>query len=105
MIQEAENFKVEDMKFREKARAMNALDDYLYKMGKVMEDNNVSSMLTPAEKMKMDSAIMNGKSLIDNHSNQHKEACVFVDFMKELQGIFEAMLNKINKGSKIKLEQ
>ena len=105
MIQEAENFKDEDMKFREKARAMNALDDYLYKMGKVMEDNNVSSMLTPAEKMKMDSAIMNGKSLIDNHGNQHKEACVFVEFMKELESIFESTLKKINTGTKRKFKR
>ena len=57
-----------------------------------MEDNIVSSMLTPEDKNKIDSAIMNGKSLIDNHGNQHKEACVFVDFLKELEGIFEAML-------------
>jgi len=105
MIQEAENFKDEDMKFREKARAMNALDDYLYKMGKVMEDNNVSSMLTPAEKMKLDSAIMNGKSLIDNHGNQHKEACVFVEFMKELESIFESTLKKINTGTKRKFKR
>ncbi|XP_058737376.1 heat shock cognate 70 kDa protein-like [Vicia villosa] len=98
MIQEAEDFKVEDMKFQEKARAMNALDNYLYKMSKVMKDDSVSSMLTPADNLKINSAIMNGKSLIDNHCNKHQETCVFVDFMKELQIIFESMLNKINKG-------
>ncbi|CAL5192709.1 unnamed protein product [Lathyrus oleraceus] len=98
MIQEAENFKVEDMKFQEKARAMNALDNYLYKMSEVMKDDNVSSMLTPADNMKINSAIMNGKSLIDNHCNQHQETCVFVDFKKELESMFESMMNKINKG-------
>ncbi|CAI8613189.1 unnamed protein product [Vicia faba] len=98
MIQEAEGFKVEDMKFQEKARAMNALDNYLYKMSKVMKDESVSSMLTPADKMKINSAIMSGKNLIDNQCNQHQETCVFVDFMKELESIFESMLNKINKG-------
>jgi L1 cell adhesion molecule like protein len=98
MIQAAQNFKDEDMKFHEKARAMNALDDYLYKMSKVMQDDSVSSMLAPADKMKINSAIMKGKSLIDNHANQHKESCVFVDFMKELESIFESTLNKINKG-------
>ncbi|KAI5428609.1 hypothetical protein KIW84_033564 [Lathyrus oleraceus] len=98
MIQEAENFKVEDMKFQEKARAMNALDNYLCKMSEVLKDDNVSSMLTPADNMKINSAIMNGKSLIDNHCNQHQETCVFVDFMKELESMFESMMNKINKG-------
>ncbi|AES80225.2 heat shock cognate 70 kDa protein [Medicago truncatula] len=105
MIQEAEKFKVEDMKFQEKARAVNALEDYLYKTSKVMEDNSVSSMLAPADKMKIDSAIMNGKSLIDNHGNQHNETYVFVDFLKELEIIFESSLNKINKGFKRKFEQ
>ena len=105
MIQEAENFKVEDMKFRDQARAVNALEDYLYKTSKIMEDNDVSSMLAPADKMKFDSAIMNVKSLIDNHGNQHNETCVFVDFLKELEIIFESSLNKINKGSKRKFEQ
>ncbi|KAL5058560.1 hypothetical protein RYX36_030164 [Vicia faba] len=98
MIQEAEGFKVEDMKFQEKARAMNALDNYLYKMSKIMKDESVSSMLTPADKMKINSAIKSGKNLIDNQCNQHQETCVFVDFMKELESIFECMLNKINKG-------
>jgi hypothetical protein len=43
---------------------------------KVMQDGSVSSMLTPADKMKINSAIIKGKSLIDNHVNQHAETCV-----------------------------
>ncbi|MCI75642.1 heat-shock protein, partial [Trifolium medium] len=40
MIQEAEHFKAEDMKHVKKVRAVNALDDYLYDMKKVMKDEN-----------------------------------------------------------------
>ncbi|GAU28639.1 hypothetical protein TSUD_159200 [Trifolium subterraneum] len=95
--QDVEDWNKLKSKFNENARAMNALDKYLYKMSKVMQDDSVSSMLTPADKMKINSAIIKGKSLIDNHGNQHRETCVFVDFMKELESIFESTLKKINK--------
>ena len=95
MIKEAENFKVEDIKFMKKVKAMNALDDYLYNMRKVMKDDSVTSMLTPLDQMKINSAILKGKGLIDGH--HHKETSEFVHFLRELESIFESALNKINK--------
>ena len=62
MIQEAEHFKSEDMKFVKKVREMNALDDYLYDMRKVMKDDSVTSMLTPIEKVRINSAMLKGKN-------------------------------------------
>jgi hypothetical protein len=59
-----------------------------------MQDGSVSSMLSPADKMKINSAIINGNLLIDNHVNQHRETCVFVDFMKELESIFRSSTEK-----------
>jgi len=96
MIQEAENFKEEDLKFKKKVKAMNVLDDYLYNMRKVMKDGSVTSMLTSTDKMKLNAAMIKGKNLIDD--KERHEAFVFVDFLKELESIFESALNKINKG-------
>ncbi|KEH18972.1 heat shock 70 kDa protein 4 [Medicago truncatula] len=96
MIQEAENFKAEDMKFKKKVKAINALDDYLYHVRKIMKDNCVSSMLTPVDKILIDSAMIKGKSLIDG--NKQEDTFVFLDFLKELESIFGSALNKINKG-------
>jgi len=95
MIQDAENFKEEDMKFKKNVKAMNALDDYLYNMRKAMKDDRVS-MLTSIERMKINSAMIKGKKLIDE--KQHQEAFVFVDFQRELESIFESALKKINNG-------
>ncbi|KAI5431375.1 70-kilodalton heat shock protein [Lathyrus oleraceus] len=39
MIQEAEFFKAQDMLFKKKAKAINALDDYLYSVRRVMKDD------------------------------------------------------------------
>jgi len=96
MIQEAENFKAEDMKFKKKVKAINALDDYLYHVRKIMKDNSVSSMLTSVDKILIDSAMIKGKCLIDG--NQKEDTSVFVDILKELESIFGSALNKINKG-------
>jgi L1 cell adhesion molecule like protein len=96
MIQEAEFFKAQDMNFKERAKAINALDDYLYNVSKVMKDDYVSLKLTPIDKEMINSAMIKGKSLIDDYKNE--DACIFVDFLKELETIFESAMNKINKG-------
>jgi L1 cell adhesion molecule like protein len=96
MIQEAEYFKAQDMKFKEKVKAKNELDDYLYNVTKVMKDDIVSSKLAPVDKVKINAAMIKGKSLIDDYKNE--DTCMFVDFLKELETIFESAMNKINKG-------
>jgi L1 cell adhesion molecule like protein len=96
MIQDAENFKDEDIKFKKKVKAMNVLDDYLYNMRKVMKDASVTSMLSSTDKMKINAAMVKGKNLIDD--KEHQETFVFVDFLRELESIFESALKKINKG-------
>jgi L1 cell adhesion molecule like protein len=96
MIQEAEKFMAEDIKHMNKVKAMNSLDDYLYNMRKVMKDDSVTSMLTSTDKMKINAAMIKGKSLIDG-SKQHQDAFVFVNFLKELESTFDSTLNKVNK--------
>jgi len=96
MIEEAEHLKSEDMKHVKKVRAINALDDYLYDMKKVMKDDSVIYKLTSAEKVKINSAKIKGKKLIDG--TQDEGTFVFVDFLRELQRTFESALNRFNVG-------
>jgi L1 cell adhesion molecule like protein len=93
MIQEAEDFKAEDMKHMEKVRAMNALDDYLYDMKKVMKDQSVTSKLTPVEKVKINSAMRKGKLLIEE--SQQIDRFVFVDFLREVERTFESAMKTL----------
>ncbi|XP_058736665.1 heat shock cognate 70 kDa protein-like [Vicia villosa] len=95
MINEAEKFKAEDMKFMKKVKAMNVLEDYLYNMRKVMKDGSVTSMLSLTDKMKINAAMVKGKMLIEDKMD--RETFVFVDFLKELESIFESALKKINR--------
>ncbi|AES78058.2 putative Heat shock protein 70 family [Medicago truncatula] len=89
-IKEAEYFKSEDMKFMEKVRAVNALEDYIYRMRKVMKDDSVTSKLTPVEKLEINSAIIKGENFIDD--KQKYETLVFVDFLRELESTCESAL-------------
>jgi len=93
-IKEAEYFKSEDMKFIEKVRAVNALDDYIYRMRKVMKDDSITSKLTPVEKVEINSAIIKGENLIDD--KQQYETFVFADFLRELESTCESALKRIN---------
>ncbi|MCI67151.1 heat-shock protein, partial [Trifolium medium] len=67
----------------------------LYNMRKVMKDDSVASMLTPIDKMKINSAMIKGKNLIEGKQNH--DAFVFVDFLKELESTVESTLKKVNK--------
>ncbi|CAI8612060.1 unnamed protein product [Vicia faba] len=83
------------MKHVKKARAMRALDDYVYNMKKIMNDNSsVTSKLTAVDKVKISSSIVKGEELIDDDD---QETFVFVDVLRELERIFESAMKKINK--------
>jgi hypothetical protein len=60
-----------------------------------MKDDYVSLKLTPIDKEMINSAMIKGKILID--AIQQEDTSVFVDYLKELQSIFESAMNKINK--------
>ncbi|KAJ1443173.1 Heat shock protein 70 family [Sesbania bispinosa] len=77
-----------------KANAINALDDYLCDIKKVMKDKYVSSKVTTMDKIKINSAFINGKNLIGG--NQQENMHVFVDCLRELKSIFESAMDKVH---------
>ncbi|TKY68470.1 Heat shock cognate 70 kDa protein 2 [Spatholobus suberectus] len=94
MIQEAEHFQDEDRKFLRKAKAMNALDGYVYKMKNALKNNYISSKLCSQEREKISSAMTKATYLLDN-DNQLVEIQVFEDYLEELVGLFEHNIGKI----------
>ncbi|MED6208181.1 hypothetical protein PIB30_042713 [Stylosanthes scabra] len=85
LIEEAERYKVADEKFLEKAKAMNALDDYVYDMEKAL----IGSKLFPEDKKKLNSAIDKARTLLDDGDKEKKEIHVFVEYLNEAKRIFE----------------
>ncbi|KAL1293122.1 hypothetical protein AAHE18_19G049400 [Arachis hypogaea] len=88
LIEEAERYKVEDDKFLEKVKAMNALDDYVYDMEKAL----IGSKLCPADKKKLNSAIVKARTLLDDGNKENIETHVFVECLNESKLIFEPII-------------
>jgi len=49
-----------------KVNAMNALDDFVYKMKNALKNNNISSKLRPHERENINSAIAKAAKLLDD---------------------------------------
>ncbi|XP_022642969.1 probable mediator of RNA polymerase II transcription subunit 37c [Vigna radiata var. radiata] len=88
MIQEAEVYKAKDMKFLRKAKTMNKIDDYAYKIKKALEKENYSSKVCSEDRKKISSAITKATELLDG-GQQEEEIEVFEDHLEELINLFE----------------
>ncbi|XP_045787460.1 heat shock cognate 70 kDa protein-like [Trifolium pratense] len=67
LIKEAENYHIEDKKFLRKAKAVNALDEYIYKMKDSLKKKD-SLKLSSQEIRKIESAIVAATNLFDNQN-------------------------------------
>ncbi|CAI8590309.1 unnamed protein product [Vicia faba] len=93
LIQEAESYQIEDKKFLRKAKALNALDDYIYKMRNVLKKKDISLKLSSQEIEIIESSITATTNLIDNN-NLEVEIDVFEDHLKGLKSTIEDILAK-----------
>ncbi|KHN27233.1 Heat shock cognate 70 kDa protein [Glycine soja] len=83
MIEKAETYQAEDNKFLRKANAMNALDDYIYKMKTILKKDDISLKLCSQERQKISFAVTKATNLLHDDKQQN-EAVVFEDSLKEL---------------------
>jgi L1 cell adhesion molecule like protein len=83
LIQEAENFHTEDKKFLMKAEAVNALDDYIYKMKNTLKKEDINLKLSAEEIKQIEDSIAVATNLVDENK-QKVETDVLVDYLMEL---------------------
>ncbi|KAK2394698.1 heat shock cognate 70 kDa protein [Trifolium repens] len=93
LIKEAEDYHVEDMKFLKKAEAVNALDDYIYKMRNALKKNDINLMLSSQEIMKIESAITLATNLLDENDH-HNDSNVLENYLKKLKNGFDYIIAK-----------
>jgi len=91
MIQDAEKYKAEDQKYQKKVQAINALDDFVYKIRKAIDDVDNSNKLHSRDKTKINMAIAEARKLLD--ASQQTEAEVFVDHLNEVKSLIEPIMN------------
>ncbi|KEH36755.1 putative Heat shock protein 70 family [Medicago truncatula] len=93
LIQEAEKYRIEDKKFLRKAKAVNVLDDYIYKMGTALKKNDINLKLSSEEIEKIESTIAKATNLIDEN-NQQVEIDVLEDHVEGLKSWMEYIIAK-----------
>jgi L1 cell adhesion molecule like protein len=93
LIQEAENYHIEDKKFLRKAKAVNELDYYIYKMRNALKKKGINIKLSSEEIEKIESAIAVATNLL-SENKQQVEADVLEDHLKELESSMEHIIAK-----------
>ncbi|XP_047147591.1 heat shock cognate 70 kDa protein 2-like, partial [Vigna umbellata] len=88
MIQEGEKYKAEDQKYEKKVKAINALDDFVYKIRNAIDDVH-----NPKEKTNINKAIAEAEKLLD--AREKTETEVFVDHLHRVKSLIKPIM-KIN---------
>ena len=93
MIEDAEKYKAEDEKYQKKVEAVNALDDFVYKIRHAIDDVDNRNKLRLRDQVKINMAIAETKKLLD--ASKQTETEVFVDHLKAVKSLIEPIM-KIN---------
>ncbi|XP_058728027.1 heat shock cognate 70 kDa protein-like [Vicia villosa] len=93
-IKEAENYLIEDKKFLRRANAVNALDDYIYKMRNALMKKDIDTMLSSDEIEFIQYSISATTNLIDENK-QKVEIDVLENHLKGLKITMEDTIAKI----------
>lgn len=85
MVQEAEQYKLEDDEYKKKVEAKKALDDYIYKMRNTIKDETNGANIPLADKKKIEAEIEEVTHLLDGNQLAEKEE--YENKMNKLKGI------------------
>jgi len=93
MVRDAEKYKAEDEKNRERIDAKNGLENYAYSLRNTMNDPQVGEKLQQADKDALTKAVEEAIKWLD--SNQTAEKDEFEHKQKELEGIANPIMQRL----------
>jgi L1 cell adhesion molecule like protein len=93
LIQEAETYCIDDKKFLRKAEIMNALDQCVYQMRKLLKKKDINLKLSSEENNKINTAIAMATNLLDENDRQN-EIDVLEAHLNELESIYTVIVGK-----------
>lgn len=97
MVQDAERFKDEDDKQRDRIQAKNQLEAYAYSVKSTIEDDAIKSKISDSERNKVTDKVKEIITWIDN--NQLAEKDEFEHRYKELESICKPIMTKLYQGT------
>ena len=97
MVQEAEKFKKEDEEVAERIGARNGLESFAYNLRNTMNDENLKSKFTPADKKKLQEAVDEAIKWLENNQEASKDE--YETRQKELESISSPIMTKLYGGA------
>ena len=93
MVEEAERFKADDDKLREKVESKNKFESYLYQL-KSSVSGELKDKLSQDNKSLIESKIQEYQSWLDNHPSEEKD--IYESKQKELENIFMDIMKNLS---------
>jgi len=93
MVNDAEKFKADDEKQKERIAAKNGLESYCFNMKSTMEDENLKAKISEEEKKTINSKCDEALKWLE--SNQLGEVDEFKDKQKELEAVCNPIISKL----------
>lgn len=97
MVSEAEKFKEDDERVKEKIDAKNELESYVYRMKQTVEDEKTSSAFSEDDKLAVLDAVDKATVWIDEHHDA--EASEYEAKRKEVEGVCTPIVTKMYQGA------
>jgi L1 cell adhesion molecule like protein len=93
MVRDAEKYKAEDEKNKDKIEAKNGLENYSYSLRNTLKDEKVAGKMDPEDKSKLEAAIDEAIKWLDH--NQTAEKDEFEHKQKELEAVAMPIMTKL----------
>jgi L1 cell adhesion molecule like protein len=93
MVEEAEKFKEDDTKQREKVEARNGLDNYIFSVKQSLNDEKLKDKFTDEDKTSVENKIKEVQEWYDEHLEAEKEE--FESKQKELESVFSPIMMRV----------
>jgi len=93
MVKEAEKYKDDDQKQRERIESKNQLENYAYSIRSSLQDEALAGKLSEDDKAKLNAAVDSALSWLDTHQGGNKEE--FEAKRKELEGTAMPIMSKL----------
>ena len=94
MVREAESFKEEDEKNKEKIEAKNGLENYAYNMRNAVRDEKIAGQIAETDKTTIEQAVDDALNWLEN-VGPTSEKPEFERKQKELEGICNPIIAKL----------
>ena len=97
MVDDAEQFKEDDTKQREKVEARNGLDNYIFNVKQSLNDDKLKDKFTDEDKTSVEDKIKEVQDWYDEHLESEKEE--FESKQKELESVFSPIMMRVYQQS------